>query len=96
MFPTILADGFRSYGSVVARRLIVLGVFYVIAMALVLAGSALADGGMLLKVMLGAAGAMDPEAMANSRYAAGRGHGLRVLHSGGHAFLVLADSCCPA
>ena len=38
---------------------------YVVAMALVLAGSALADGGMLLKVMLGGA-TMDQDAIANS------------------------------
>jgi hypothetical protein len=65
VFPTILVDGFHSYGPVVARRLLVLGVLYVIAMALVLAGSALADGGMLLKVMLGDT-AMDQDAIANS------------------------------
>lgn len=65
VFPTILVDGFHSYGPVVAKRLLVLGALYVIAMALVLAGSALADGGMLLKVMLGAA-AMDQDAIANS------------------------------
>jgi hypothetical protein len=65
VFPTILVDGFHSYGPVVAKRLLVLGVLYVLAMALVLAGSALADGGMLLKVMLGGA-TMDQEAIANS------------------------------
>jgi hypothetical protein len=65
VFPTILVDGFHSYGPVVARRLLVLGALYVVAMALVLAGSALADGGMLLKVMLGG-GSMDQEAIANS------------------------------
>ncbi|MFM0297294.1 MULTISPECIES: BPSS1780 family membrane protein [Paraburkholderia] len=65
VFPTILVDGFHSYGSVVAKRLLVLGVLYVLAMALVLAGSALADGGMLLKVMLGGA-TMDQDAIANS------------------------------
>ncbi|WP_341317111.1 BPSS1780 family membrane protein [Paraburkholderia sp. IMGN_8] len=65
VFPTILVDGFHSYGPVVAKRLLVLGVLYVVAMALVLAGSALADGGMLLKVMLGGA-AMDQDAIANS------------------------------
>jgi hypothetical protein len=65
VFPTILVDGFHSYGPVVARRLLVLGVVYVIAMALVLAGSALADGGMLLKVMLGSA-SMDENAITNS------------------------------
>lgn len=65
VFPTILVDGFHSYGPVVAKRLLVLGVLYVVAMALVLAGSALADGGMLLKVMLGGT-TMDQEAIANS------------------------------
>jgi hypothetical protein len=65
VFPTILVDGFRSYGSVVARRLLVLGGFYVVAMGLVLAGSALADDGMLLKVMLGTT-AMEPETILNS------------------------------
>ncbi|HZZ09790.1 MAG TPA: BPSS1780 family membrane protein [Paraburkholderia sp.] len=65
VFPTILVDGFHSYGQVVAKRLLVLGVLYVVAMALVLAGSALADGGMLLKVMLGLA-TMDQDAIANS------------------------------
>ncbi|SIT46698.1 putative transmembrane protein [Paraburkholderia ribeironis] len=65
VFPTILVDGFHSYGPVVTRRLLVLGVLYVVAMALVLAGSALADGGMLLKVMLGSS-ALDQEAIANS------------------------------
>lgn len=65
VFPTILVDGFHSYGPVVARRLLVLGLLYVVAMALVLAGSALADGGMLLKVMLGGI-TMDQDAIANS------------------------------
>jgi hypothetical protein len=65
VFPTILVDGFHSYGPVVAKRLLVLGVLYVVAMGLVLAGSALADGGMLLKVTLGAA-TMHQDAVANS------------------------------
>jgi hypothetical protein len=65
VFPTILVDGFRSYGSVVARRLLLLGVFYFAAMVLVLLGSALADDGMLLKVMLGTA-PMEPDAVLNS------------------------------
>ncbi|MGE8330552.1 MAG: BPSS1780 family membrane protein, partial [Paraburkholderia nemoris] len=34
VFPTILVDGFHSYGSAVAKRLLVLGVLYVVAMAL--------------------------------------------------------------
>ncbi|MGF6753215.1 BPSS1780 family membrane protein [Paraburkholderia sp. GAS334] len=65
VFPTILVDGFRSYGGTAAKRLAMLGVLYVVAMALVLAGSAIADGGMLLKVMLGGT-SMEPEAMVNS------------------------------
>ncbi|MBV8626312.1 MAG: hypothetical protein JO371_00350 [Paraburkholderia sp.] len=65
VLPTILVDGFRSYGSGVAKRLVVLGALYVVAMALVLAGSALADGGMLLRAMIGSA-SMEPEAIANS------------------------------
>jgi len=65
VFPTILVDGFRSYGGVVARRLIVLGGLYVAAMALVFAGSALADGGVLFKVMMGSA-EVEQEAFANS------------------------------
>jgi hypothetical protein len=65
VFPTILVDGFHSYGPIVARRLLVLGALYVVAMALVLAGSALADGGMLLKVMLGAT-TINQDAIANS------------------------------
>jgi hypothetical protein len=70
VFPTMLVDGFRSYGSVVAKRLLLLGLLYVAAMALVLAGSALADGGMLLKVMLGTT-AMEPETIANSNITMG-------------------------
>lgn len=65
VFPTLLVDGFHSYGPGATKRLLVLGVIYVVAMALVLAGSALADGGMLLKVMLGTA-TMDQDAIANS------------------------------
>jgi len=70
VFPTILIDGFRSYGSVVAKRLLLLGVLYLVAMALVLAGSALADDGMLLKVMLGTT-TMDPETIVNSNITMG-------------------------
>ncbi|RKE37080.1 hypothetical protein B0G76_3309 [Paraburkholderia sp. BL23I1N1] len=65
VFPTILVDGFHSYGPAVAKRLLLMGVLYVVAMALVLAGSALADGGMLLKVMLGVT-TVDQDAIANS------------------------------
>jgi hypothetical protein len=65
VLPTILIDGFRSYGPVVAKRLAVLGILYVIAMGLVLAGSAIADGGVLLRVMLGTA-SLDPGTIENS------------------------------
>jgi hypothetical protein len=53
VFPTVLADGFRSYGAAGAMRLIELGGFYVAAIALVFASSALADGGALFKLMMG-------------------------------------------
>jgi hypothetical protein len=65
VFPTILVDGFRSYGATVAKRLLLLGGLYIVAMALVLAGSALADGGVLLRLMLNGE-AMQQEALANS------------------------------
>ncbi|WP_322012640.1 BPSS1780 family membrane protein [Paraburkholderia sp. J12] len=65
VFPTILVDGFRSYGSGVAKRLFALGGLYVVAMTLVLAASALADGGALLQLMtLG--GSVDADSLENS------------------------------
>jgi hypothetical protein len=65
VFPTVLVDGFRSYGPVVAKRLFALGGIYVLAMTLVLAASALADGGTLLQLMtLG--GSVDTDALENS------------------------------
>jgi hypothetical protein len=65
VFPTILVDGFRSYGGVAARRLIVLGILYILAMAFVFASSALADGGTLFKMMLGS-GDVAPQALTTS------------------------------
>ena len=65
VLPTILVDGFRSYGGQVSKRLLLLGVLYIIAMAIVLMGSALADGGMLLRLMISGE-SMQPEAVANS------------------------------
>ena len=65
VFPTILVDGFRSYGSTVARRLLLLGCLYIVAMALVLAGSALADSGVLLRLMVNGE-AMQQETLATS------------------------------
>lgn len=53
VFPTMLVDGFRSYGATAAVRLLELGGMYVAAVALVFAGSALADGGVLFKLMMG-------------------------------------------
>jgi hypothetical protein len=64
VFPTILVDGFRSYGGTVAKRLLLLGALYIVAMALVLAASSLADGGVLLRLMLGGE-TVQPEAIAN-------------------------------
>ncbi|MFP6561003.1 BPSS1780 family membrane protein [Paraburkholderia sp. B3] len=65
VFPTILIDGFRSYGSAVTKRLFALGGIYVLAMTLVLAASALADGGTLLQLMtLG--GTLDTDTLENS------------------------------
>ena len=51
VFPTVLIDGFRSYGSGVAKRLLTLGGVYALAMMLVLAASALVDGGAMLRLM---------------------------------------------
>ncbi len=63
VFPVVLADGFRSYGSTAAVRLLELGGLYVAAITLVFAGSALADGGALFKLMMGT-GAVAPESLA--------------------------------
>ena len=65
VFPTILIDGFRSYGSTVAKQLLVLGGIYVVAMLLVLAASAFVDGGALLRLMT-IGGALDAESLENS------------------------------
>ncbi|POR54726.1 hypothetical protein B0G62_102334 [Paraburkholderia eburnea] len=65
VFPTILVDGFRSYGPGVTKHLFALGGIYVVAMTLVLAASALVDGGELLRLMtLG--GTLDTDAIENS------------------------------
>ncbi len=66
VWPTILVDGFRSYGSVVARRLLALGVVYIIAMALIFAISSLVDGGTLLSLMMVDGPTGDPETVAAS------------------------------
>lgn len=65
VFPTILVDGFRSYGSTVTKHLLALGLIYVVAMTLVLAASALVDGGALLRLMT-IGGTLDTEALENS------------------------------
>ncbi|WP_174908628.1 BPSS1780 family membrane protein [Burkholderia diffusa] len=66
VMPTILIDGFRSYGSVTTQRLLVLGVVYVALMVLVFAASSIVDGGGLLTMMLGATSETSPtpEALA--------------------------------
>jgi hypothetical protein len=66
VWPTVLVDGFRSYGSIVARRLLVLGALYIVAMGAIFALSALVDGGLLLSMMLGSGPSSDPETMAAS------------------------------
>ncbi|OXH86655.1 hypothetical protein CA831_23420, partial [Burkholderia multivorans] len=66
VMPTILVDGFRSYGSVATQRLLVLGVIYVVSMILVFAASSVMDGGVLFHLMMGATGDANPapEALA--------------------------------
>jgi hypothetical protein len=64
VLPTILVDGYRSYGMVVARRLAALGIAYVAAIGVAFASSALADGGGLFKLMLGTADS-SPEALTS-------------------------------
>ena len=66
VWPTVLIDGFRAYGQIVARRLLVLGVIYVVAMGLIFAASALVDDGLLLNMMLGNGPSGDPETVAAS------------------------------
>lgn len=56
VLPTILIDGFRSYGGLAARRLLELGALYVAAITLVFAASALVDGGTLFTLMMGVPG----------------------------------------
>lgn len=65
VLPTILIDGFRAYGPTATKRLFTLGGFYVLAMLLVLAASALVDGGTLLQMMT-IGGTMDADTFANS------------------------------
>ena len=66
VMPTILVDGFRSYGTVATQRLLVLGVIYVASMVIVFAASSFVDGGALFHVMMGAAdeASTTPEALA--------------------------------
>lgn len=66
VFLTILIDGFRAYGIVVAKRLIALGGFYIVSVALVLAASALTDGGTLFKLMTGNDSMVEPGEIANN------------------------------
>lgn len=64
VLPTILIDGFRSYGPTVTQRLLALGGLYIVSMAAVFACSALGDGGTLLKIMFGlGAENLGPEAL---------------------------------
>ncbi|KVU39914.1 hypothetical protein WK69_26320 [Burkholderia ubonensis] len=54
VLPTILVDGFHSYGAVATQRLLVLGAIYVAAMVLVVAAAAMVDSGAMLNAMVGA------------------------------------------
>ncbi len=65
VFPTVLLDGFRSYGAAGAMRLLELGGIYIVSIALVFAGSALADGGVLFKLMMSTE-AVSPETLVAS------------------------------
>lgn len=50
--PTVLLAGFREYGPLARRRLLVLGVLYVVGISLCFAVSTLVDGGTFANVML--------------------------------------------
>ncbi|VVD99287.1 membrane protein [Pandoraea communis] len=52
VLPNVLLDGFRGHGKEVSRRLLILGGYYIVAMAAVFLFSALFDGGDLLNKML--------------------------------------------
>ncbi|KND59794.1 hypothetical protein BVER_04806c [Candidatus Burkholderia verschuerenii] len=66
VWPTVLVDGFRSYGTVVARRLLLFGALYIVSMAAIFAISAFVDGGTLLSLMIGDGPTGDPETVAAS------------------------------
>lgn len=51
-FPTILISGFRAHGPTAAKRLLVLGAVYLVAIVVVFAVSAVADGGVLAQLVL--------------------------------------------
>jgi hypothetical protein len=65
IYPTVLLAGFRDGGTAVARQLLILGVTYVISIAVVFGVSALVDGGLLLRLMV-LGSPMDDAALANS------------------------------
>lgn len=63
-YPTVLVSGFREHGTTVIKRLLVLGVVYLVAIIAVFAVSALADGGMLAQLVLFGNGPSD-DALSN-------------------------------
>ncbi|ACR31959.1 BPSS1780 family membrane protein [Burkholderia glumae] len=66
VLPTILLDGFRSYGKLTMQRLFTLGGLYVVSIAIVFACSAMGDGGTLLRIMFGlGVEGLDPAAIFN-------------------------------
>lgn len=62
--PTILFEAFHAQGRPAAQRQLVLGGIYVVAMSIVLASSALGDGGVLVSAMLGNGAGLEPAAIA--------------------------------
>ncbi|PCE33923.1 BPSS1780 family membrane protein [Burkholderia ubonensis] len=66
VLPTILVDGFHSYGAVATQRLLVLGAIYVAAMVLVVAAASMVDSGAMLRAMVSTASdtGATPDALA--------------------------------
>lgn len=67
IFPNLLLTGFRSPAL---SRLLMLGVLYLLAVAVAIGASTLIDGGAFLHMMTRAGGA-DPEALAKTNWAQG-------------------------
>jgi hypothetical protein len=68
IFPTVLAEGFRAHGAQVARQLLLLGLLYIVAITCVFGVSSLADGGVLMRLMV-LGGQIDDKVLASSNIA---------------------------